>query len=265
MLNGIVGKSSFHAVFDSSILESLEFARNNEFAGIQLAVESPHFDFVNISIPERHKIAEFCRSNRLRVTLHAPDDMVSLLATNPILREGIFNYFHSLFDFAERIQSPLITIHPGKISMFGTDTVPRVFVPQEDIPYYRMALKENLTRLVDLNRSRFTLCIENFHMDELVMEILQPFLTAGTLFLCWDLAKSNETVEPFFWSNLAAIRQVHLHDADGKHSHRAVGSGRIDFLHFLPRLAEANVFDFCHEVRPREKALESLINLKKLF
>jgi sugar phosphate isomerase/epimerase len=265
MLNRILENSSFHAVFDDSTLDALRFAGANGFAGIQLAVELPHLDFENIPIEERMQIAEFCRAHRLRVTLHAPDTMVSFLETNRILRDGIFNYFDGLFEFAEQIGSPLITVHPGKISTCGTDTVPRRLIPPADLPYYRPALRENLSRLVDLNQNRFLLCIENFHMDTLVMETLQPFLAAGTLFLCWDLAKSDETVEPFFWSNLSSIRQVHLHDSDSKHSHKVVGTGQIDFLHYLPRLAEANIVDFCHEVRPREKALESLRNLESLL
>ncbi len=34
---------------------------------------------------------------------------------------------------------------------------------------------------------------------------------------------------------------------------------------FLPRLAEAKVLEYCIEVRPREKALESLANLTRLM
>jgi len=264
-MNTILKYSSFHAIYDGSVLDALEFAAGNGFAGIQLGVESPHLAFENISVTDRRQIAEFCQIKGLRVTLHAPDDMVSLLETSRILREGIFNYFSGLFEFTENIGSPLITIHPGKISTFGTDTVPRVSIPPEDFSYYRTALKENLTRLVDLNRNRFLLCIENCHMNELVMETLEPFLDNGSLFLCWDLAKSDDSVEPFFWSHLSAVRQVHLHDKDEKYSHKVVGTGRIDFMHYLPRLAGANVVDFCHEVRPREKALESLRNLEQLL
>jgi sugar phosphate isomerase/epimerase len=63
---------------------------------------------------------------------------------------------------------------------------------------------------------------------------------------------------------------VHLHDIrqdekGNKRSHRVIGSGDIDFTYYLDRLAEADVFDYCIEVRPREKARESLQALKKLL
>lgn len=44
-----------------------------------------------------------------------------------------------------------------------------------------------------------------------------------------------------------------------------LGAGTLDFTRYLPRLAEANVLDFCLEVRPRQKAAESLANLKTLI
>ena len=44
----------------------------------------------------------------------------------------------------------------------------------------------------------------------------------------------------------------------------ALGTGRVDFMRFLPRLAEAGVLDYCIEVRPREKAKESLMNLRAM-
>ncbi len=61
---------------------------------------------------------------------------------------------------------------------------------------------------------------------------------------------------------------MHLHDCreiNGKaRSHCVIGSGDIDFGAYLRPLSLVDVMDYCIEVRPREKALESLIALKKL-
>ena len=62
-----------------------------------------------------------------------------------------------------------------------------------------------------------------------------------------------------------AVHDAYLHDIRDGLSHRVVGSGGLDFMHFLPRLAEADVAEYCIEVRPREKADESLVNLRKLI
>ena len=69
------------------------------------------------------------------------------------------------------------------------------------------------------------------------------------------------------WDNLDHIRQVHLHDfrSEPPRQHRVIGTGFIDFMNFLPRLSKANIVDYCIEVRPREKALESLEALRQLL
>jgi sugar phosphate isomerase/epimerase len=116
------------------------------------------------------------------------------------------------------------------------------------------------------------LCVENFRLEAMTLEVLQGFLDGGGLSLCWDLAKTYDgdgnrvgRVESFYRRNLARVRQVHLHDIRDGRSHRVIGTGCVDFLRFLPRLAAADVMDYCIEVRPREKAVESLANLRRLL
>lgn len=273
MLRDVLARASYHAVYDDSILDALHFARENGFTGIQVAVETPHLSFDNISPDECQRIAACRETHDLRICLHAPDTATSLLATSRHLREGTFAYFTALLEFAERIGSRLINIHPGMVSTFGTDTQTRQKIPPQDLPLYRRAFEENLARLVDLVAGRCILCVENFQMDATVREVLQPHLDTGNLFLCWDLPKSysadgvrDEAQEAFFWANLAHIRQVHLHDrANGRSQHLAVGTGDLDFLRYLPRLSQANVLDFCQEVRPRDRAVQSLANLRKII
>jgi len=47
--------------------------------------------------------------------------------------------------------------------------------------------------------------------------------------------------------------------------HRVIGSGIIDFRKYFGILQGAKVLDYCIEVRPKEKALESLIELQRLL
>lgn len=267
----VLAKASCHAVYEESILAALCFARENGFSGIQAAVESPHLAFEDIPPNECERVAAYCRQHDMRVSLHAPDTAVSLFQSSRHLREGTFAYLAAMFEFAKRIGCRLITIHPGQIITFGTDTHPRQLIPERDRPLYRRAFQENLRRLIDLVAGRFVVCVENYLMDQMVREAIRPHLEAGEIFLCWDLAKTykngvrDEDQEAFLWANIDRIRQVHLHDSNAGRSHLAVGTGRIDFLRYLPRLAAANVLDFCHEVRPAARAVQSLANLKALI
>ena len=239
---------------------------------MQVAIESAHLSFEQLTDRDCRDIASFCCDKGLSVSLHCPDHVTSLFTTSPHLVEGIFGYYDALFAFAESIGSRLITVHIGEAPSFGTDTTPRVRTPEQDVPIYMEAVDRNLRRLVSLAADRFVLCTENYHMDPRLFDIVQPYVENGDLWLCWDLAKTydsrinlNLAIHDYFRHNIDFVRQVHLHDLRDGHSHRVIGSGDLDFLQFLPDLSKANVMDFCIEVRPREQALESMANLRSLI
>ena len=101
---------------------------------------------------------------------------------------------------------------------------------------------------------------------------MRPYLGRDGLFLCWDLVKSvsRPDVESFYMAHPEWIKQVHLHDrrqvASGPvRGHRTIGTGEIDLTGYIGFLMEnADVEDFCIEVRPREKARESLLALAEI-
>lgn len=264
----ILERISYHAVYDDSILDALAFAKSHGFAGVQVAVEAPHLSFESLPDAECEKIASFRAEHRLSVCLHAPDDATSLFTFSRYLREGVFDYFEALLAFAEKIRAKLVTVHPGSMVGFGTHTEPAERIPRSDRSLYRRVFAENLARLVDLARDRTILCAEYWQADPIITESLQPHLEAGDLALCWDLAKTftrGVEFERYFRDHLDYVRQVHLHDVSAGLSHRVIGSGEIDFMSYLPRLADADVLDYVIEVRPREKAEESLASLRGLI
>lgn len=273
IFNEISKKISFHAVYDNSILEALKYAQKNGFSGIQIAVETPHLSFERQSDSLCSEIKRVCKKHKLYISLHGPDAITSLFSINEHIKKGIFAYYRDLFRFAEKIGSKLITIHLGNITKFPTDNDPLSVIPDEDAIIYKKTLKNNLETLLKLANNKFVICIENYRLEPLVFEVLQPYLKQQKIWLCWDLAKTyktslqkDEKIESFFLKNVKSIKQVHLHDIDsfGK-SHKVIGSGLIDFEYFLMKLKISEVMDFCVEVRPRDKAYDSLLNLKRLI
>ncbi|QEE15140.1 sugar phosphate isomerase/epimerase family protein [Promethearchaeum syntrophicum] len=265
-------KVSFHAVYEKSIIEALNYAKNNNFTGIQLAVESPHFSFEHLSHEKRVDIKNFCINNGLYINIHAPDG-ISLFNTNHQLQNGIFEYFKELFKFAKDISSQLVTIHLGTMTDFPTDSLPELKYPEEDIKLYRNSLKENLNRLISLIDGQFILSIENYRVDSFTLDVLQSFIKNKKCWLCYDVAKAhydkhhnNFEVYQFFQDNQKSIKQVHLHDVnENGRAHRVIGSGIIDFNEMMIKIKESPVIDYCIEVRPHSKALESLRNLKQIL
>ena len=266
-MHNILDRISYHAIYDDSIMSALRFAVANGFAGVQVAVEAPHLLPENIGEAEQKEIGRHCRTNQLRISLHGPDDSTSLFTASKHLVGGIFRYLESIFEFAEKVGAKLTTLHLGVMPAFATAPRPGKTLPDVDYKSLRRAFQTNLQRLVDLAAERFVLCVENVGLTPVVCEALQRHLDNEELSLCWDLAKCRDdpSVERWLWANLQHVRQVHLHDVCHGYSHQILGSGTLDFMSFLPRLAQANVMDYCIEVRPREKALESLVNLRALI
>jgi sugar phosphate isomerase/epimerase len=274
MAGNILDKVSYHAVYDDSIMDALRYANSNGFSGIQLACKVPQFSFDGQSKRERRVVSQFVQRNEIRIVLHAADETASLLETNTCLQRGILNYYSALFDFAEELGAQMITIHLGTMPTWRIDTTPEEVLPPAALTSYLEVLTKNIEEVVRLAGERFMLVCENYKLDEIILDTLRPFLDDGRLFLCWDLAKTfdrqgvrDRTLEQYFWANLDRVKQVHLHDfrSDPPRQYRVIGTGFIDFMEFLPRLSQADIVDYCIEVRPREKALESLNALRQLM
>lgn len=268
----IIDRVSYHAVYDSSVLEALSYAKDNGFSGIQIADETPHLSFERLSDKGVQEIADFASSEGLYVTLHAPDNTASLFQCSRHLSAGVLSYFQALLSFARAVGARLVTIHFGAMTVFPTDDDSGRRIPHEDLPLYSSCLKRNLESLLKVAEGEIMVCVENYGINEAELKLLEPYLGHDNLFLCWDLVKgaSRPDVQEFYTAHPELIKQVHLHDrreaASGSiKGHRAIGSGDIDFARHLAFLMRcADVEDLCIEVRPREKAKESLAALTKI-
>ena len=272
MTKTILDRVSYHAVYDSSVVEALRYAKANGFAGVQLADETPHLSFERLSAQEVREVARVSDAEGMYTTLHAPDDAASLFQCSRYLAAGVMDYYQALFAFARAIGSRLVTVHLGAMTVFPTDDETGRRIPSKDVPLYTAGLQKNLETVLSMAGGGFLICVENYGLGLAELELLQPYLDRGDLFLCWDLVKSvgRTDVEDFYLAHPDCIKQVHLHDrrevAPGSvKGHRTIGTGDIDFPRYLRFLIDfADVEDFCIEVRPREKATESLVALAQI-
>jgi sugar phosphate isomerase/epimerase len=269
VFDSVLSRMSYHVVYDDSILDSIEFAHRNGFSGVQIAVDSPHLSFQNISRGEISKIRAKSKSYGIRITLHGPDNL-SLFNSDEEICRGMFSYYSKLFAFANIINSELVTVHAGGPEAFPTDAVPSEMFPKQDIPYYKKVFEKNLSKIILLSRGKVKLCLENYLFYDFMLKIIQDNIKK--IYLCWDLPKTynkegglNLELNDFFTKNISRVKQVHLHDIAGGRSHMVIGKGFIDFYQYLELLKDYDVWDYCIEVRPRDKAVESLQSLKRIL
>lgn len=268
----IFTRLSYHAVYDSSILDAVSFASKNGFSGIQIAADALHLGFEDKTSEGLKNIKDKAQELGIRIAIHAPDT-ASLVFPYSKVNKGIMSYYADLIDFAYTIGAEIITIHPGAPSTFPTDSNPMEVLPTQDTGLYKDILSLNIRTLLELSQNKVQICIENVALEPLVIDVLQSYLRKTKLGLCWDFAKTydkksneiNKKTMDFMNNNLQAIKQVHLHSIVGGKTHRIIQSGLIDFKYYLGLLDDVDVLDYCIEVRPREKAVESMNNLKKLL
>lgn len=262
--DAIASRLTYHAVYEATIADALRAASEDGFAGVQIAVESPHLAPDRLDRPERERIDALRRELSLRISLHAPDEACSLLQTSRSLRAGAEAYLRELIEFAVDVGAGLIVVHPGRIAAYRTDEEPERTVPAEDVGLYRAALRENLARLADLAAGRVTVCVENHGWCDWIMDELDVALQNGRVSLCWDIAKAFDPagrvcaeMDAFCRRHIDRVRQVHLHDIRQGLSHRVIGSGALPWERLLAPLVSSSVEEFCIEVRPRAAARAS--------
>ncbi|MDE1870415.1 MAG: sugar phosphate isomerase/epimerase [Candidatus Micrarchaeota archaeon] len=267
----VLNRISYHVIYDYSIIAALEFAASNGFSGIQIAMDSLHLGFEDLSDKEVEVIKIGSEALNVCINLHAPDG-ASLVYPYGRTDRGIMSYYSDLIEFAKKIGAKIITIHPGVPAHFPTDTEPSQLFAEQDIELYKQIFKSNLDKLLELADGKVQICIENVNLQPFVIETLEEYVKSTALGLCWDFEKMhnrnhsiNTEVREFFFRNLAAVKQVHLHNITNGKSHRVIQPGLIDFKYYLGLLKDFDVLDYCIEVRPREKAVESLENLRKIL
>ncbi len=267
----ILSRVTCHAVYENSVTEALRGARPAGFAGIQLS-EAPHLSFEQFDTDQVAEIASIVRGEGLWLSLHASDDDASLFTTSETLRTALGEYFRRLMDFAYHAGARMITIHLGRAPSWPTDEDPPRLRPEQDQGAVEEIFTENLDGILADLPHPCRVCVENLGLDDWHRDRLQPYLNDGRVGLCWDLPKSyNAAEEPdpdqLAWirRNAHRVEQVHLHDRRDGRGHRVIGTGCVDFPGLLGVLPEVGVKEYVIEVRPADKAAESLANLRGML
>jgi len=253
----------YHVVYDDSIDDAIDFASKQGFGYIVPDLMVPRFFPEQFSRRERHRIREVAASEDVSISLHGPSDYLNLGTIYPEVGKAVLHRMRSCLTFARDIEAERFTIHLDPPYDFVLAGKEGAFL-RDHWTLYKNAMKESLRELVKISQGNVLICVENDRLGSMAMEVLNELLPEKELFLAWDIPKSNTNgkpnleIENFLIQHLEMVKECHLHDQKpGKHSHDIIGVSNIDFSHYLKKLVPQNVY-FTIEVRPREKALESL-------
>ncbi len=259
----------YHVVYDGSILEAVDYASGNGFSSVQVDLNLPKFFPEGYDAEKRRGIREEAQSRGVAITVHAPE--LDLQSFHPGVLKAVTGRLVEVMAFAEDVGARSVTVHPGPVQGFSVAGEAPTRITEMYPELHRRLFGGVLEELVGCSGGSLFLCVENKEFTRGVMAVLGEVMRRSPLCLTWDLAKMYRhdgsvigEVEAFFLGHLDRVRECHLHDVTGRGQHQVVGTGCVDFGKYLSVLAGRGV-DFTVEVRPRELALESLVNLRKCF
>jgi sugar phosphate isomerase/epimerase len=269
-------RRAYHVVYDTSLAESIRYAAGNDWNGIVPDLGVPIFSPENISANERSVLRELSHDFSIEWGFHTPGDDVSLLSSYPPIRTGVISYFKQIINLARELSTAPtnVVVHAGVPPSFRkAGNHPSDGFSQLYQSVYAQVLRENLSELLVHARPQVRLVIENVNWTPLIREVIEHLIPQG-LRLCLDIPKlysSDMKLKEADWNLFqrykGSIDVVHIHDTIPQiGEHQVVGNGLINFqeiLSFLNNLSSKPQYVF--EIRPREEAHRSLINIAQIM
>ncbi len=205
--------------------EAFEFASVSGFNHIELLLDHPYYSLDFLSYAE---ILELKGSYDLEVLIHAPANSTNFISTSSVMRKASYSELERTMEFADRCEAKLVTVHigwnPGFITARGFVFQPEIYEEHN----YRVLTREFYTFAKHYGE---ILSIENtVSMDAGVGKALEFLLENTEISLTFDAGHNNISKNEIFLNNFDRVKNVHLHDNDGRRdSHSTLGSGNVDF------------------------------------
>ena len=250
--------------------EALAKAMEWKLEALELNLNRAEYFPENFDSRKRASIKEAAERSRVRLLLHAPDD-VNLLSRHTNIRLAGVERIKEMLEFGQALGAAYFTLHTGKVGLVAT-TSGRIKILQH--PTFKPLaenFRDSALRLLEFADGKLELGFENTnHFEGFFEEIIGGLLEQTGLKLTWDIghsfAETPDRVEQtlrFFFAHLPWVKTVHLHDRDPKTDHLPVGSGTIPWRRFGEVLQSDNIFKII-EVKDAKAIETSLDFLRQL-
>jgi sugar phosphate isomerase/epimerase len=262
----------YHAVYEKHFASAIKAASDYGFQYVQFDLNVPDFYIDRLSRRQLNDIKSLAADLGIEISFHAPGDYVSLFTDYPPIRKGILDHFERILQQANHLNAHHLTVHPLNPPSFRrADTLEDAF-QNEQQEYFKRVLKENLIQLTK-SAGDVLVSVENCHIGSIANTALCELFSEGIdIYLTLDWAKMH-TKElaldkdqfAFFTDNKHRIRELHLHDADGKgKTHLAPEQGILEFDTLFENFYNQDQW-LTIEVRPVLEAAKAKIEFEKMI
>lgn len=265
----ILEKIGFQAMFDfENALRAVEFGIKKGFSCVELNLSDPIFFPEKYSPTLRGRLKNYL----FPILIHAPEGL-SLFNLHQKSLNGTIERIYEIIDFAYEIGAKLLTLHMGGTFTFaigGEKVWAHHILPHQ----YADTVKQALIKILEYAKDKVPICVENAggFRYRIVHQLLNELLSSNELWLTWDIGHTNELngedrdkENALFTKFINRVKEVHLHDNNGEwDEHNIPGMGNINFNYYFKLLYSVAPY-YIIEVRPKERAVESLRVVKEML
>ena len=242
-----------------NILDDLKFAIKNDFNAFSIGLDWEQN--WNLKAKTIKKIKELSKSNNIHLNVHSAY-FLPTSAIHPNIRRSVINVIKSGIIFANKVNSHIITVHPGfresinekknyealkktlnAVVKFGEKYDVMVGLENHAVPFYPCFFADDLLNVVNsIKGLKITLDIGHVNLTGM------------------SITKYYRKVKDF-------VINIHVHDNDGtSDQHSCIGEGNIDFKSTLKEFKK-NKFDgpFILEIFTYERLIKGKKNFLKIW
>ncbi len=217
----------------ATLEECAELCAELELDFIELNMNLPQYQLQKIDADYFRSIAD---KYGIYYTIHL-DENLNVSDFNPYVAEAYMKTVANAIEIAKQLGIRVINMHISKGVYF---TLPdrKVFLFSEYIEQYLKSIAlfrdmcENAVGDADIK-----ICIENCDgYEEFQKEAIELLLKSKVFALTFDVGHNHGiggTDEEFVMKHKDRLQHIHLHDAQGKKNHLALGTGEMDIEKYI--------------------------------
>lgn len=207
---------------------------------IELNMNMPAFQLDKIDVDYFRSIAD---KYGIYYTIHL-DENLNVSDFNPYVAEAYRKTVADTIEIAKRLDTKVLNMHIAKGVYFT--------LPDRKVYLFSKYKEQYLKSIVDfrdmcetaIGDADIKICIENCDgYEDFQKEAIELLLQSNVFALTFDVGHNHGiggTDEEFIMKHKDRLQHIHLHDADGRKNHLALGTGKMDVEKYINLAKEQN-------------------------
>ncbi len=207
---------------------------------IELNMNLPQYQLPNIDTDYFKSIAD---KYGIYYTIHL-DENLNVCDFNPYVAEAYTKTVADTIEFAKQFDIKVLNMHMAKGVYFTLPDRKVLLFSKYKAQYLKSIIEFRKVCVNAIGDADIKICIENCDgYEDFQKEAIELYLESKVFALTFDVGHNHGiggTDEDFIMKHGDRLNHIHLHDAEGKKNHLALGTGEMDIEKYLILAKEQN-------------------------